>query len=133
MLSHAQGRDQIQAAAFGGLAEEGAVTAVGRPDRMRVCRRMRRQPERLSRSDQFDVDVEVVSPLAVPDKGDLVTVGRKSRLRFPARKTGERDDVQNRKWILLGGAKKHRPDCDSVRQSQRRPYCQPAQTSCPRL
>src|SRR5262245_65133178 len=103
---------------------------------MHVARRMRRQPERLSRPDQLNVDVEVVSLLAVPDKGDLVAVGRKSRMRFQARKTGERDDVQNRKWRLLGVAKKHRPDCDSERQPQRRPDCKPtpmAQTSCPRL
>src|SRR5262249_9687163 len=114
-LDPAQGRDRIKAAAFSSLTEEDDVTAVGRPCRMRVSRRMRRQPERLSGADQVDIDVRVVSLPAVPDKGDLVAVRRKSGLRFPARKTGERDYVQKWSWNFAGRAKKHRPDCDSER------------------
>src|SRR5262249_44079660 len=52
--------------------------------------RVRGQPHMVGRSNQFDVDIEVVLLLSVPGKGHLIAVRGKARRSLKPRVAGER-------------------------------------------
>src|SRR5262245_33230032 len=98
----AQGRNKIDAAPFAS-ARERDVATVRRPDRIEVGGGIGRQPQRFPSVNQLDENVLIVLLFAIPDESDLVSVRRKRRLAFTARKTGDGNDLRLRSGAFALG------------------------------
>jgi len=59
-----------------------------------ILSRVRREPQRLRRTDQFDVDVVVVLIFAIPGERHLFAIRREAGLLLGAATARERYDVE---------------------------------------